>query len=248
MRKGPDTSHHQKLPKLVPWHEADFGAVRVSWGTSLDELADEHLRCAVAAGVTDLLAYHWINLSAPPEAQAAHFLAAVHRLEDAEHVYPLGLALDVEDPPASLGPPFPRPAYSTAINRFGEYIAAHSTRPLALYGSPDFIDSLTLSERFRAWPLWIAHHTDKPAPRLPKHWRSWAIWQHAVEPVPGTSMQLDRNRHAGTAEDWRRTFGPRPTHDELGGIVTTTQRASGHGPGGVEDFQNTEPTIDTGDA
>jgi hypothetical protein len=85
-------------------------------------------------------------------------------------------------------------------------------------------------------PLWLADWT--PPADLPKPWKRWTIWQHVVKPAVPGGPPIDHDVFEGTAEDWARTFHPPDPHDELGGIVTTMQQASGHGPGGVEDFRS----------
>lgn len=209
-------------PSGVPWVGCDFGAVRVSFGRTLDPLAAEHLRRARDAGVRRLLAYHFVNMSASGEEQAAAFLGYVHGLEDELGVR-LGLAGDLEDLLAPA-PPWPRGGYSVTANAFWTWLAEHvPRRPVGVYGAPSFLDELALSPIVRASPLWLAHHTQRPVPTLPKAWPRWAIWQH------GIGGGIDRNRCRLTPEQWDALWCPPDAHAELGGVVAGVRAAAGHG-------------------
>jgi hypothetical protein len=248
MRLGFDVSQFNPQIKSVPWYKARFGCVRLTSGLSLDTLADEHLRRASGEGVADLLGYGYVKGSLSGEAQARCLIDRAHALEDELHLGALALAVDVEDPLG--GPPWHRPTYAKILVDCVENLDEHAPlRRGLLYVSPAFWAELVkhaphVVEVARFLGLWLADWT--PPANVPPPWPRWDIWQNEVTEV-AAGVEIDHDLHNGTAEDWRRTMF-RDEHDELGGIVTTTQRASGHGPGGVEDFQNTEPTIDTGDA
>jgi GH25 family lysozyme M1 (1,4-beta-N-acetylmuramidase) len=221
-------------PKLIPWHTASFACIRLTSGTTLDTLADEHLRRASGAGVGLLLAYGYLRGNVSGEEQAKRFLERVTALEAAEHVGPLALAVDIEDP--LKGPPWDRATYTTAFAAFVGWLHEHDPRPCAIYVSPGFMASgMGTTPIIRASPLWLADWT--PPADLPKGWDRWTIWQNEVKDIaPG--VPIDHDVFAGTAEDWTRIFHPPAAHDELGGVVLATQRAAGHGPGGVQDFES----------
>ena len=226
--KGIDLSHHNP-PASVPWDGVEFVGVRVTYGTTLDKLAEVHLRAAHDRGITCLLAYHYQNMSAPGDAQARAFLERTHALEDALGLPRLGLATDLEDLPAPAKP-WPREEYAAIADAFAVELAEHIRRPLGVYGSPSFLDELVLSARVTSGPLWLAHHTSAPAPRMPRAWSRWAIWQHAVDTLPG-GAKIDRNRCRLDPAAWRALWTPPDPHPELGGVVRATRAAMGLGDG-----------------
>lgn len=234
MRPGFDVAEFNDLNK-TPWGLARFGCVRATSGTKLDSLAHEHLRRARGADVQDLLVYGYLKGSKLGEAQARCLLDRAHELEESEHFGRLALAIDVEDP--LKGPPWHRPTYAKILADAVDWLGEHTTRAVALYVSPAYAAELLeaapdLMSVFARMLLWLADWT--PPATLPPPWKRWTIWQNRVANVGG--VLLDQDLFDGTSEDWRRIFFPDP-HDELGGIVTTTREASGHGPGGVEDFE-----------
>jgi GH25 family lysozyme M1 (1,4-beta-N-acetylmuramidase) len=232
MRLGFDVSQFND-PAKVPWKAARFACVRATTGVKLDTLADEHLRRASGNGVTDLLVYAYLKGSLLGEVQARALLDRAFALEDVEHVGPLALGVDIEDP--LEGPPWHRPTYAKALHDFADYLTAHTGRACILYTSPGYIAQLAPSALVQAMSLWLADWT--PPADLPKPWRRWTIWQNAVKPATPGGPPIDHDLFDGTAEDWRRVFFP-DHHDEIGPMVTTMQQASGHGPGGVEDFRS----------
>lgn len=239
MRHGFDVAEFNP-PKLIPWHTRDFGCVRLTTGIDLDLRADEHLRRASGAGVGDLLVYAYLKGSQLGEAQARCLLDRAHTLEDVEHVGPLALAIDVEDP--FEGPPWHRPTYAKILIDTFDWLAAHTSRAVVLYVSPAYVAELLaaaphLASTLVRMPLWLADWT--PPASVPAPWKRWTIWQHAVKPPPDLALKIDHDVFDGTSEDWRRVMHPDP-HDELAGIVTTTREASGHGPGGVQDFASVD--------
>lgn len=241
-KRGPDVAEFNTATKLIPWHTFDFGCFRLTSGLRLDKLADEHLRRAIDGGVSPdmLMAYAYLQGVHEGSGQAKCLIERAHQLEDAEHCGPLALAVDIEDP--LNGPPWPREKYGRILVDFVETLAEHAPmRPPALYVSPAFwaqlvpflgADAVAL---IAALPLWLADWS--PPANIPKHFTRWHIWQHEVTPISQSnpSILLDRNYFDGDAEDWRRIFHPDP-HSELGPVVTAVQQASGHGPGGVQDF------------
>lgn len=235
MRHGFDLSEFNP-PKLIPWHTRDFGCIRLTTGLKLDARADEHIRRASGAGVHDLAGYAYLKGSSPGDAQARCLLDRAHTLETSEHVEPMPLAIDIEDP--FQGPPWPRELYAQRLIECVEWLVANvPRRRRLLYVSPAFWAVLV-----KAAPhvgalapmllLWLADWT-KPA-NVPVHWTHWTIWQHEVtEIAPG--VPIDHDVFDGSAEDWRALLCPPDPHDELGGIVTAVRGATGRGVS-VEDF------------
>lgn len=46
-----------------------------------------------------------------------------------------------------------------------------------IYGSPYFLQALSLDTRFSRYPLWVAHYGVK-CPLIPDFWKYWTFWQY----------------------------------------------------------------------
>lgn len=239
-KRGFDVAEFNTSPKAIPWHTRQFACVRATTGLRRDKLVDEHLRRASGAGVVLLLLYGYLQGVHEGRTQAEFLLEHARQLEDVEHLGPLALAVDVEDP--FKGPPWQRDKYARILFDFVTHLLEHApTRLPALYVSPAFWTQLAPylgAERLAvvtSLPLWLADWT--PPADLPKGWDRWAIWQDEVKEVaPGVA--IDHDIFEGTAEDWRRIFHPTIGIDPLGPLLTSIDRAEGHGPGGVADFES----------
>jgi lysozyme len=53
-----------------------------------------------------------------------------------------------------------------------------SGRTPIIYGSPYFLEALSLDSRFLRFPLWTAHYGVK-APLVPAPWTTWSFWQYS---------------------------------------------------------------------
>lgn len=229
MIEGLDVSSHNAV-QGVPWSTVQFGFVRVSHGLGLDSAALGHLGRAWAAGLACLGAYHYLRGDRPGTAQAEVFWERVCILGAGG--VPLALAVDLESlpPPAA---PWSMGEYTVIANAFLGRLKELSGRPCAVYGSPGYLAELGISAEHRG-PLWAAHWNVKEPMAVPG-WPRWAVHQYAV--VDG----LDRNRFAGSEEDFGRVFGlgrgsaPPPV---LGMTVDAVRRAEGRGPGGAESFES----------
>lgn len=83
-----------------------------------------------------------------------------------------------------------------------------------LYMSPSFAtDVLGNDSRLKVYPLWLAHYTTKPAPRIPKPWSFWTFWQYTeTGRVSGASGNVDIDRFNGDRSrlDALRVKAPQP--------------------------------------
>lgn len=240
MRKGFDLAEFNP-PKLIPWHTRDFGIVRLTTGIDLDLRADEHLRRASGAGVRDLVGYGYLKGGPPGDAQARCLLDRAQGLEASEQLEPMPLAIDIEDP--FNGPPWPRDLYSRRLIECVEWLVQNVPRRARfLYLSPAFWAELVTKaphvlKTAEHLLLWLADWT--PPANVPAPWSQWTIWQNEVKDVaPG--VKIDHDIFDGTAGNWRAMVSPPDPHTELAGILTTMRQASGHGPGGAEDFENVD--------
>src|SRR5262245_12904108 len=60
------------------------------------------------------------------------------------------------------------------------------------------------------FPLWVAHYTDAPKPKIPPNWKRWAIWQHTssgpAKKLGAQSTGLDLNRYRGSMDSLTEWF------------------------------------------
>jgi lysozyme len=81
----------------------------------------------------------------------------------------------------------------TFMTTFLQNFAGAVPPAIIIYGAPDFLDNNLppthpLGQQFA---LWVAH-VGVPAPRLPKGWNDWTIWQYAWnEQIAGISTPVD---------------------------------------------------------
>jgi len=229
MLEGLDVSAHNPAA-LVPWGSVGFGFVRISHGLGSDLSALEHLSRARDKALVCLGVYHWLKGNSPGRAQAEHFFARAQMLE-AGHDR-LALALDLEDP-AKDESPWDRAQYAqTAIN-FLSRLRELDSRPSAIYGSPGYLETLSLPGAL-AGPLWAAHW-GVAQPMVVKPWSDWTIHQYS-----NSGGKLDRNRFRGTCENFRALFTPPPLNgpswDHLSPNLRAVAGAAGHRVGSVTDF------------
>jgi hypothetical protein len=109
------------------------------------------------------------------------------------------------------------------------------------YTYPSFAEVLPLSPLLASRPLWIAHYRKlTSAPRVPKPWGDWLIWQHdgdGGEVAPG-GMDLDFNVCRLPLPDLRALLvpaAPSPTDAALGSLAGSVRAAEGRGKS-AEDF------------
>jgi nucleoid-associated protein YgaU len=79
-----------------------------------------------------------------------------------------------------------------------------------------------MSGDFSEYPLWIAHYTEKPRPRLPKGWKRWTLWQYTDQGrVSGIGGRCDLDRFRGSLAELRAFAGggtlPPPDFPPLSG-------------------------------
>ncbi|HLI49848.1 MAG TPA: GH25 family lysozyme [Chthonomonas sp.] len=158
--------------------------------------------------------YHFFRCDEPGGWQAEVCLRSARRAGyDPTRDLPIALDLEDEEGARRVGKARMQFAVSmfliTARNLIGKL-------PI-IYTSPAFWEEwMDGTDAYGGHPLWVAHYTEQPAPRLPKGWQKWTFWQYTpcgtvagIPSVKGT----DRNRFFG--EDCRtlcETFGiPVPT-------------------------------------
>lgn len=220
MLLGVDVSKFQN-PDKIDWTRfaaqgVKFVIARAAYGVTLDTTFQQHVRRAHAAGL-QVGAYHFVRhlpgLSG--KAQADAFLEALQPVADLIHQM-ISPALDLEDnakngdiPSNTLAA---RKGFRTVAAEWLEQVEEELSRTAIIYTSSYFFDDVFGTDTgYGARPLWIAHYTTKPSPRLPAAWKRHAIWQFTeAGGLEGYDGPLDLNRFEGTVEDLQRLGRPAP--------------------------------------
>ena len=197
MIHGCDLSHHNPTPaSFTPWSFAFF---RASYGFTVDESAERHAAVARATNPLILLgAYHHLT------DHSGHAQADLLLTREAQLGGDMMLAVDAEDLPATIGPPWPRAMYAVILLDFVQRVHARE-RVCFTYGSFAF-----LAELFAAAPhtmravaalslLWLADWT-APYP-TPAPWSTHAILQD------GLLHGVDHDVFDGTIDQLREIAG-----------------------------------------
>ena len=202
---GVDVSHHQGT---IDWSKVvDSGHVyafhKATEGATFDDDMYATNRSATAAEGIPFGAYHFARpdgggiaaAQADAAAEAAYFLTTADPQP--------GDLLPVLDLEVTGGlPPNRLIAWTQAW--LDHVYAALDVRPL-IYTSPNFWTTNlndTTTFAVQGFPLWIAHYTSDPSPRVPAiNWggNGWAFWQHtSTASVPGIKTNADEDRFPGT--------------------------------------------------
>lgn len=207
---GIDVSHHQEDPpkQQIDWNTvAESGHVfafhkATEGATFTDNMYATNRSEAAAAGIA-FGAYHFARpqgdtiaaAQADAASEASHFFN-VARPEPGDLVPVLDMEATGGLGPARLI------AWTQAW--LDAVFSSLGVRPL-IYTSPNFWqsnlnDTRTFAEQ--GFPLWIAHYTSDPAPRVPaSDWNGegWSFWQWtSCATIPGISGCVDENRFPGS--------------------------------------------------
>lgn len=189
--KGTDWSRHQGDidHEKVKASGRVFGCARATVG---DYYLDEKLRPNIA-GMLDAGmftgAYHVVKPSKSIDAQMDWFFRGVDGL-----YLDMPIVLDVE-----LTDGLPASEITRVVHGCYGRIVAEGLKVLA-YTNPWFWNTY-ITEPLPC-DLWIANYTIASLPALPRHWNTWAFWQHSSSgTIPGVSGNVDLDVFNGTVED-----------------------------------------------
>ena len=181
--RGIDVSYWQGT---IDWQKVAgagyaFAYVRISHGVSADTCGHRNLTAARDAGLR-VGAYHYLEAHLPAEPQAAAFLELLGG--DPDDLPPV---LDLESPKEGLDAGARALAFLRAVE------AATGQRPMVYTGlEVSGRCHLERTPELADWPLWVAHWTSRPEPRLPAPWTSWQVWQRSnALVVPGIRGTVD---------------------------------------------------------
>ena len=189
--KGIDVSHYQPVIdwKKVKESGVEFVFIKASEYVK-DDRFDAHWAQSKAAGLLRG-AYHFFHPNQDPVAQAQLMATSIGKLEKDD--LPCVLDLEVSDGQS------PDTIEENAQIFLSEIATLTGKSPI-VYGSPYFLESLTLDVSFANHPLWIAHY-GVDFPRIPPPWGYWSFWQTAdTGKVPGINGNADTDLFNGTLE------------------------------------------------
>jgi lysozyme len=200
MTKGIDVSHLNGQPGANPinWNSVaaspstngpvQFTFIKASEGVTLKDPATSYnAQGAKNAGIL-FGYYHFARPGANAAAdEANNFYQTLSNINiPPTYTYPYALDLETN---TGLQPNDFLTWVEDFMTTFLGNFAGPALPAIIIYGAPDFLDNNlppthTLGQQF---PLWVAH-VDVPAPRLPKGWTDWTIWQYAWnEQIAGIS-------------------------------------------------------------
>jgi lysozyme len=140
--------------------------------------------------------YHFFRASRDAQRQADVMCAVLHNVKfGAGNLSPV---LDVEDNPHYDGPwdPANSTKYVDGLRLWLDAIlrAFPRSKPI-IYTRADFWTLIGNPTGFADYPLWVAHYTHGPKPRLPQGWKEYAFWQYSESgSTAGVSGGCDLNR------------------------------------------------------
>jgi lysozyme len=191
MLDGIDVSHWQGLidwPNVAASGSVHFAMVKATEGAEMkDQRFEENWR-ALSGLTIRQGAYHMLRFNVDGATQARFFL-------ETANPRPGNLVPAVD---AERGDPATAEARVETLAAFISTVEASIGQRMMIYSNPSFWnDSMGGSNRFSAYPLWIAHH-DVPVPRLPHGWQSWTMWQYTnKKSVAGIAGGVDWNHLNG---------------------------------------------------
>jgi lysozyme len=202
------TSHTTRAPltgaRSKPLEFSSFFLKATEGETFVDKLYASNRAGAKAVGIP-VGAYHFFRPKASTTAQINNFVKTVAKLQPGD----LPPVLDIEVPED-----WKDIAVKARVQMILDWLTAVEkklgVKPLVYINNPMARDELASAAELGNYKLWLAHYTDRPAPRVPAPWAGWTFWQYSelgvVDGVP--SKTCDMNRFAGTSADLQRLLVP----------------------------------------
>jgi lysozyme len=147
-------------------------------------------------------AYHFFRSAVPPQVQADNFLTLLQGVDPAELAPVLDLELRKLDGTDAWDAIPLSQRSGLAVEWLTAVEQSLGRRPM-VYLSPSFaLEKLGGASALGSYPLWIAHYTANPQPRVPPAWLDWTFWQYTERgTVSGIAGTVDRNKFNGSAND-----------------------------------------------
>ena len=218
------------------WNDVDWEALRgivefvgfrVTWGLAgVDLKWKEHLAAIRSIGALPI-AYHVEDPHSKGVAQVEHFLATLGDESGAARM------LDIE--PTKGAKPATAQQWADVAKDFAFDLSRERGAPPILYGSPAFLDSLSLHPDLSGCQLWLAQwiegaekmlapppsepwtsradhvRGDPPKLWIPRPWHRATIWQEGAHPQPDGTF-LDWDRFEGTRAEFETVLATGLTH------------------------------------
>lgn len=189
---GVDVSHHQGV---IDWAKMaaggkQFAIIRCTMGATEDETYERNRKEAKRRGLV-VAAYAFGITERDGKEQAD---AALEVAGDG-----VGIFLDIEDWTDNDGVHHKKISvpqaedFAKRVDARGRYLGTYTS--IGEFGSAK-------SDVLAGFPLWVAHYTDAPNPKIPQNWGRWTIWQHTSsgpsKKLGAQSEGLDLNRYRGS--------------------------------------------------
>lgn len=140
--------------------------------------------------------YHFATLNShyvtqDAEQEALFFIDTIKKMP----AYDLPLVLDIEVNKAGIT----RIEVDGWIKQFFATLIGQGKTDYVLYSSAGFLnENLPTGHSHSNTRLWLAHYTEKPAPKLPTGWTDFWMWQKSqTGKVAGIKGYVDMNRSKG---------------------------------------------------
>jgi lysozyme len=201
---GADVSHHQGV---VNWHAVaeagvTFAFAKATQGaTFVDPQFSRNWAGMKDAGIIRG-AYHFFRPAQSAESQIANFLDAVGTLGASD----LPPVLDLEEATTPHGDEWdgvpPQNRISLVMTWLNGVASKLGRKPI-VYTRRGFVElDLPAPDPLAQFPLWIAHYTTAPVPRMPPIWSKWTFWQYSeTGTLDGIAGAVDLNRFNGATAD-----------------------------------------------
>lgn len=175
-----------------------FAYIKATQGlTRNDPAAMAHATGAKAAGLK-IGYYHFANVNNTPAKEAKHFHDVAKALPKADLCPVLDIETNNESEKAKAQgvKPLTPIQIQEWIKNYIAAMAALGYPKVVIYSYTPFLDAnLPANHPFGTYPLWVAAYNNKPAPKLPRGWKEYALWQYSgTGKLDGVPVDIDLNR------------------------------------------------------
>ena len=200
--KGIDVSHHNTAIdwKTVAATGISFAFAKATEGTSFHDPQFNANYAAIKSNGMIRGSYHFFHPDTDAAAQAQNFLKFVQALGPGD--LPPALDIEVNDESNSNVIIKGVQVWLDAVS------AALRCKPI-IYTSASFWNgNLGGTNQFADHPLWVAHYTTNPQPKVPMGFTGYTIWQFTEQgQIDGIGGKVDLNRFNGPLDDLRTLAG-----------------------------------------
>jgi lysozyme len=151
-------------------------------------------------------AYHFFWPLAAAEEQADRFIATIGAVAPGD----LPPVIDIEeahleaDPGNDIWKTIPPDQRLRMLLTWLNRVESALGRKPIIYSRDSYLDFLLENrvQQLAPYPLWIAHYTNAPQPRIPSTWAKWSFWQYTQKgKIQGIMETVDLDRFNGTTAE-----------------------------------------------